>query len=168
MRFVLNDWVKRCAAKSVRPTCSRAEQGSRVGRPGGQVPKRRYQAFRGSSASSRAADLLRNDHRTSLPQPRYVPTLSQHWVPARPAQSRSVAIPRTGYLDDQQIRDPARLIRTERDSGDLSDNAEVAGSIPASPTRPTHHVAISRRTSRGKPVGPRRSRGPGQVAWTWP
>ena len=60
-----------------------------------------------------------------------IPTSSQQ---LSPRASHCVSPPKTSDTDEQQDRDPAGLSGTEREPGDLPDNAEVAGSIPASPT----------------------------------
>jgi hypothetical protein len=55
-------------------------------------------------------------------------------VPARPAGSQCVSPSKSREADEQRNRHAAGRIGTQRDLPDLPDNAEVAGSIPASPT----------------------------------
>ncbi len=58
-----------------------------------------------------------------------------NWVPARPAESRSVSPSKLREADEQASWHSAGRIGTERDFPERPDNAEVAGSIPASPGR---------------------------------
>jgi hypothetical protein len=81
-----------------------------------------------------AAELLSQPQR-SMPTEAHLSQLCPNsWVPGRPAQSHCVLLPKPSDSGEQRNRDPTGRVRTERDSDDLSDNAEVAGSIPASPT----------------------------------
>jgi hypothetical protein len=57
-----------------------------------------------------------------------------NWVFVRLAQFRSVPWPRCRHLATRTDWDRERRVGTEGESSHLPDNAEVAGSIPASPT----------------------------------
>ena len=75
-----------------------------------------------------------------------------NWVSARPAGSQHV--PRSKQLGsgDQRNRHVTTRIGTERESSDLPDNAEGAGSIPASPTLcPSSEAFRARGGGRAKP-----------------
>jgi hypothetical protein len=59
-----------------------------------------------------------------------------NWVPERPAPSRSISCRSFGRTVTRTDRDWVGSVGTQHESPDLPDNAEVAGSIPASPTHP--------------------------------
>ena len=76
-----------------------------------------------------AISMLRSA-RIAILGPNFIPQLglsASHWLSARPTLEAA----RSG---DQRNRHVPARIGTERESSDLPDNAEVAGSIPASPT----------------------------------
>jgi hypothetical protein len=101
------------------------------------------------------------DARTDCYGPDFVPTLSQQ---LGPGASRTVPASLMSVVRSHRDQDRLRLggsVGTQQESPDLPDNAEVAGSIPASPTNiaaghclfllvtERHHTALRPRGGRG-------------------